>query len=349
MKPFYYMQVIVIMFFMIQSSLVEASDEIKEPVTVSIYIDNDLFTGSNRDENYTGGFALTYSGAKAANHPFSIDKALRWVNDLTGVSSVARNGDRIWHSCEAGLAAFTPIDLDSRQPITNDRPYAGLVYLSNAQQTVSAETRSALISTLTLGFLGLHLTAETQNSIHEMIGSSKAEGWDNQISEGGEATFKYSLTWQKYPDLKNNNLQATTSLGVSIGYLTEAVAGASFRFGRIHTPWWSFNVHNSNYGEKSNVTLPTSNFKDEFYGVVGANIKLRIFNALLQGQFRDSKVTYSSSDLEPVVLEAWIGVGSEFKSGLRLSYLLRYQTSEFKTGLSDRGFSYGEIVASYKF
>jgi hypothetical protein len=349
MKHFYYLQAIAIVFFMMNGLLVKAEEEVKEPVTVSIYVDNDLFTSGNKDEDYTGGFALTYSGAKAANHPFSIDKALSWANDLTGASTATSNDDRNWHSCEVGLAAFTPTDLDSQQPISNDRPYAGLLYLSNAQQTVNEKNRSALISTLTVGFLGIHLTADVQNTIHKVIGSRKTKGWDNQISEGGEPTFKYSLTWQKYPDLKSQNLQAVTSLGMSIGYLTEAVAGASFRFGKIHTPWWSFNVHNSNYGEKSNVTLPTSDFKDELYGVVGANMKLRIYNALLQGQFRDSKVTYSSSELEPLVFETWVGVGSEFNSGLRLSYLLRYQTSELKTGLSDRAFGYGEIVASYKF
>lgn len=101
----------------------------EEPVTVSVYVDNDLLTGGNKDEDYTGGFAITYSGTNAANHPFSIDKGLVWINTLTGISS-AEEAAHSWHSCEAGLTAFTPTEKIIEQAIINDRPYSSLIYLS---------------------------------------------------------------------------------------------------------------------------------------------------------------------------------------------------------------------------
>lgn len=331
------------------------SDDIPsgDPVMMSIYVDNDLFTGTSKDEDYTGGFAFTYSGSSAAKHPFSIDKPLGKINQLTGVHELMGiaydDGNNSLHSCEAGLAVFTPTEILNKKPILNDRPYSSLIYISNTQQTLSQDKQSSLITSLSLGVLGLSVAGEIQNGIHTIIGSDEAEGWDNQISNGGELTFKYSATLQQYIDTGNENYQVTTSLGMSLGYITEAAAGINLRAGIVRTPRWSFNVNNSNYGEKTNVTTPATRHLDEFYFIAGANLKARAYNALLQGQFRNSKVEYSSDEIENLIYEGWVGLGCEFSSGLRLSYLFRHQSSELKTGLADRSFSYAELVASYKF
>jgi len=324
-----------------------------QPVMMSVYVDNDLFTGNNKDEDYTGGIAVTFSGADASKHPFSIDRPLSWINQSTGIHRLIGSNETplelTLHSCEVGLAAFTPTDIENRQPVLDDRPYSSLIYLSNTQQSIADDRNSALITSFTVGVLGLPIAGEIQNAIHSVIGSNQAEGWDHQISEGGEPTVKYSATYQQYLDTGIENLQATTSAGISLGYLTEASLGFSVRTGVIRTPRWSFNVHNSNYGEKSNITAPTTSALDEFYVLAGANIKARAYNALLQGQFRDSDVSYSANEVEPLVYEGWIGLGCEFKSGIRLNYVVRHQSSELKTGLADRSFTYAEFTASYKY
>lgn len=325
----------------------------EQPVMMSIYVDNDLFTGNSKDEDYTGGMAITYSGSSAAKHPFSIDKALNLVNRATRIHNVleknADNETQTLHSCEVGLAVFTPTDIQQKNPIQNDRPYSSLMYISNTQQILSQDHRRSLITSLSFGVMGLSIAGEIQNGIHGAIGSDKAEGWSNQISNGGEPTFKYSTTLQHYIDTGNDHLQLTSSAGISLGYITEATTGISLRAGRLHTPRWSFNVHNSNYGEKTNITAPTTRHLDEFYVVAGANMKARAYNAMLQGQFRDSAVSYSPDEIENFVYEGWLGLGCEFKSGIRLSYLFRHQSSELNTGLGDRSFNYAEFIASYKF
>lgn len=324
-----------------------------QPVMMSVYVDNDLFTGNNKDEDYTGGMAVTFSGADASSHPFSIDKSLTWINKSSGIYHLIGANDSpsdfTFNSCEVGLAAFTPTDIETRQPITNDRPYSSLIYLSNTQQSIAADESSALITSFTVGILGLPIAGYIQNAIHSVIGSNQAEGWDHQISEGGEPTFKYSATLQHYLNTGLDQVQATASAGMSLGYLTEASLGFSVRTGIIRSPRWSFNVHNSNYGEKSNIAAPSTQALDEFYLLAGANIKARAYNAFLQGQFRDSAVTYSSNEVEPLVYEGWLGLGCEFKSGIRLSYVVRHQSSELKSGLADRSFTYAEFIASYKY
>lgn len=341
-------------FSLVYASIGQAGQYLeKEPVTMSLYIDNDLFTGNNKDEDYTGGFALTFSGEDASRHPFSIDKPLAWINNVARVHNLLGLDDagisRTLHSCEIGIAAFTPTEKTSEDPIADDRPYSSLIYLSNTQQSISADSKNAVITSLSIGMLGLPIAGDIQNGIHSAIGSDRAKGWDNQISDGGEPTLKYSMVFQQYLDTSSENIQVTTSTGLSFGYLTEGTVGISLRTGIINTPRWSFNVPNSNYGEKSNITLPTSRSLNEVYFVAGANMKLRVYSAFLQGQFRDSSVSYSSSEIEHLVYEGWLGLGCEFNSGIRLNYLVRHQSSELKTGLADRDFTYGEFVASYKF
>jgi hypothetical protein len=318
-------------------------------VAISLYLDNDVFSGNNDDADYTGGFAVSFSGADASRHPFSIEKGLVWFDNALGSSRLLNNIDLILHNYEVGLATFTPNDLSAQQAIQNDRPYASLLYIANTRQLLDWESRNAIMTTLSLGVIGSSLGGKLQNAIHSVTGSSDASGWDHQISDGGELTFQYSATWQHYLDTGTEHLQATTSAGVSLGYITEATVGASVRTGIIRTPWWSFNVHNSNYGEKAEVTMPLSGALDEVYVLAGGNVKFRGYNAFLQGQFRDSDVTYDADEVERWVYEGWIGVGCEFNSGIRLNYVLRHQSSELKTGLADRSFTYGELNMSYKF
>lgn len=319
-----------------------------DSVSIALYFDNDGLTGSGKDKDYTGGLALAFSGAGAGRQPLSIDPALGWLNQRSGWVTLARS-DVDLRGVEIGFAAFTPTEISVAAPIHDDRPYAGLVYLSNTRQAIDFASRSSIISGLSIGWLGWSAVGDLQNEVHELMGAAEARGWHNQISNGGEATFKYSVTWQNHLATERSKVQATTAAGFSLGYITEGTIGASIRTGKLRTPWWSFNVHNSSYGEKSNISVPTSPSLDEVFLVAGGNVKLRAYNAFLQGQFRHSEVRYSSSDIEPLVYEAWLGIGSEFSSGVRLSYLIRRQSSELKSGRADRSFTYGELVASYKF
>ena len=322
------------------------SENAEEPVALSLYLDNDVMTGSDND--YTGGFAVAFNGEDAREHPISIDGLLSQTNHALGVEETF-NHDLIRHICEAGLAAFTPTDITTEEPIENDRPYSSLVYISNTKLLLSPDRKQSLMTTLSIGALGLGATGDIQNAIHGVIGSERAEGWDNQISEGGEPTAKYSATYQRYWDTGLDSLQATSAAGLSLGYITEAFVGSSIRTGAISTPPWSFNVFTSNYGEKANVTLPVPEKANAFYIVAGAKMKVRGYNAFLQGQFRDSEVSYSASEIRRLVAEGWIGIASEFSGGFRLNFILRKQTSELKTGLADRSFSYGEVITTYQF
>ncbi len=319
----------------------------------AFYIDNDLFALSTRDRDYTGGLSFTLSGAIAERHLFSLGGALNRINQAFAISPTS---GEVLHSFEVGVNAFTPSETDVSAAQHDDRPYASLVYMANSRQYLDHRRRSSVVTTLTLGALGLNIGGAIQNGIHSLVGSDEAQGWDNQISDGGELTFRYSIAHQKTAWLRYNgdmqNIEIKTAVRGSVGYLTGATVGVSGRWGRIVSPWWSFNPQLSDYAEKSAPSFAASNtlrHRNEFYLWVGANLHLRAYNALLQGQFRDSAVSYSSDQLEHLLLESWIGITKTFSNGYRVSYLIRNQTSELKVGNGDRAITWGGLIVGKAF
>lgn len=314
-------------------------------ITWSLYFDNDLLTNTSRDRDYTGGFTTAFSGAAAADHLFSIDRPLGAIN--TFLNFKFEDESFVLHACEAGLTVYTPDKTSKETPVFDDRPYASLVYISNTRQYLLPEKKVSWITTLLFGVLGLDGVGQLQNNLHRLAGSAKARGWKNQISEGGEPTFQYSVTRQKYHDTGRLNMDFTTAARFSVGYLTEASYGGGFRWGKIRSPWWKFNAGQNPPGAKEDPTLVAATHRDELYLFAGANIKLRLYNALLQGQFRNSVVKYDYDQLNPLILEGWVGVTKEFSSGFRISYVLKRQSSEFKEGAADHAFNWGGIILSY--
>ena len=83
----------------------------------------------------------------------------------------------------------------------------------------------------------------------------------------------------------------------------------------------------------------------EFYLWAGARLNLRIYNSLLQGQFRYSEVTVSSDDMQRLVAEYWLGVTKEFARKYFVSLFMRGHSDEFK-GPNARNAAWAGLVFS---
>lgn len=70
------------------------------------------------------------------------------------------------------------------------------------------------------------------------------------------------------------------------------------------------------------------------------------YNALLQGQFRDSAVTISGSGLRRFVGMASVGYKHDF-GGVKLTYALHYQGSQINGGEGDREHYFGGIYLTF--
>jgi hypothetical protein len=317
----------------------------RELSDVRVQIDNDLFAGRDDDRDYTGGLAVTFSGESVRDNLLSLDGL------LSGIDALAIPGDaaQTHYAQQVGLMAFTPSDTLTREPEYDDRPYASLLFVSNGRVQVEADGRTAWSSSLTVGVLGLSLTENIHSAVHEVVGSERPRGYDHQISAGGEPTARYTLArhnlWIANP---TGTIDVKTTVQGSVGFLTETSAAVSLRIGRFDTPWWSFAPELTDY-IAAPVPSQARHAQREFYLFTGARLKARAYNAFLQGQFRDSEVRYSSDEIEPLLVEAWIGVVTEVFEQTQLSYTLRYQSAELRNGPATRDAVWGAVQLSHAF
>lgn len=317
----------------------------------SLHMDNDLFTPKKQDRDYTGGFAVTFAGTRAQQWPISLDPALSKINQWLNVTD--EENSLTLHSLQVGLAAFSPKDLTHTDVINDDRPYASLVFLANSRVNLQDDGQTAIQSTLTVGVLGTRIAENLQKQIHNLTESEPPKGWQHQISNGGEPTLRYTYAHQRLWLVRDSEhrLEVKYSNEGSVGFLTEANTAISARWGRINTPWWSFAPDRAEYFSQPTTGLlnKSATGSSEFYVWAGAKLRTRAYNAFLQGQFRDSELTYSQSEIRSILGEAWLGVTRQISPHSRLSWVWRYQSSELRSGNGDRDLIWGSILVNRDF
>lgn len=315
-----------------------------DPGLWSIGLENDAFAGPTGDKDYTLGLNLSYTGPATKSFKLNPYHLQRYLD--AGMLSQEQPAES--QSLEIGFYGFTPDDLNIAEPIRNDRPYASLIYLQSTREFVDQSQKVSWVSSVSLGVLGLDLVGSSQNRVHKAGGNHQAKGWQHQISEGGELTAKYSVARQKSWPSDNPRMEFKTTAQLSLGYLTEFSYGLSVRSGRIHSSWWSFDPELAAYGERSS-SFASSNGAPERFAWGGIAVKARAYNVFLQGQFRDSEVTFRSDEIRHLLMEAWLGYTFGFSNGLRISYWLRGHSSEIEDGPGDRNLLWGGMIFSKVF
>jgi hypothetical protein len=177
------------------ASCANAADEDRTEEVVSgwrLQIDNDALATGGRDRNYTGGIVFSRSGIKAVESVFSIDSWLGTIDRLFRLHP--SSAETITHSMQGGLLVFTPENVSTHTPKFDDHPYSNLIFLSNSRQSLLAEEQSVIRSSLLVGIFGTGTAEALQKGLHSVLDVEEANGWDNQISDGGELTFRYSLS-----------------------------------------------------------------------------------------------------------------------------------------------------------
>lgn len=312
----------------------------------SIGFDNDMLVPGSRDQDYTYGLSLTYSGKGVEDHLASLHRPLSWFDHRIGLDQQISQGIES-SKIEYGLFGFTPEDISLAQAGQDDRPYAGLVYVSSTRERYDPARQVSWQSTLTLGVLGLNIVGELQDMIHANVDSERPQGWKNQISEGGEPTARYSISRQRLMYKNDSGLEIKSTIQGAVGYITEASWSLSLRAGKIHTPWVSFNPELTSYGEKS---IPGNMGKtSENYFWTGISLKARAYNAFLQGQFKDSVVTYDSDEVNHGIIEGWMGYTVSLAEGYSFTYSIRAHTSELKQGTGNRNVVWGGLLITKTF
>lgn len=302
----------------------------------TFYLDNDRLSLTESDEGYTAGFSLTQSGRQTRDTLLSLHTPLASLNRWLGLDRESGANVHRFHSVSYGLAAFTPAQIQSEDPIPDDRPYACLVYTTSTQQNVAPRQNVALQSSLSVGLLGTDLCKAMQNLVHEAADGIEARGWQHQIADGGEPTALWRISRQKrlYASPESHRHEISVSYDAQLGWATDVGVGISWRWGRIRSPWWSFTPQQTEYAplgtpiSRYRRTSPDSTY-EEAYLWAGAMIRYRLHNSLLQGQFRDSAVEMSNERMNPAFAEAWVGFTQCINGGTEFSLSIRARSPEF--------------------
>jgi hypothetical protein len=323
----------------------------------SFYAENDSIQlpGRDEDRNYTGGFGFQFSGNFVEKA--HLDAPLRGMDRLTRFSKKHEASPMQFHTLLVFGTAFTPDNLNTRRPIRNDRPYASIIGLSARRLTVDQESfDEAWSSELAIGVLGLPVARNLQTWIHRRLRDRSGRaypydplGWQNQISDGGEPTALYRVGYERRllgaqsgPDTRKH-FQLSGGFAGSAGYYTNVNLAANARLGWFTSDFWEFTAGALEVGNQvlGNNDLP----RWELFVFAGARPRLNFYNALLQGQFRDSVHTV---DLKHTVFEWDLGVSAFIpKARLRLTWnALAGRTSEFEGG-PPRTHTWGSVSATY--
>jgi hypothetical protein len=289
---------------------------------LGVYFDQDLFVpGANDDRDYTMGLGVEVFQDQGPL--YLLGDLLARLEPLVGLD---RRCGRIYRSYLLGSVNYTPDDIGNPRPIFDDRPYASLLYLANKQ--VVADDRRALGVELMVGALGLDVAENVQTALHgwyrEQTGDTEPvdpAGWDYQISDGGEPTLRLRLAdTRRFAQGRGWDLAHGWDL--NLGFQTNASIGLSGRLGRLESPFWSLPYDPINRGN----FVPALG-GDEFYLWAAGRLRAVAYDALLQGQFRDSAVTVDDDDIRRLVWEAGVGVTKSW-AGFQLTFAINAKAGD---------------------
>lgn len=310
------------------------------------YLDQDLTVPfSNEDRDYTMGIAAEFFWQDKESGLYPLDGMVKRIGQWLGLHD---KQDEIVRSFMLGSITYTPDDLANPNPIYDDRPYASLIYLSNKR--VRANPKNAVGIEFQLGLLGTSITGDIQTALHGFWRDASdsdtpvdPKGWDHQISEGGELTLRIRLSNSQLLFEQRGDWDVAASGSVTLGYQTNLSAGITARLGHTASPSWTIPFDPINRGN----FLP-SLAGNEWYAWAAYRLRFVAYDALLQGQFRESDVTFSGDEIEHILHEGGLGLTFTYRP-LQITLALNAKSPELKYGSDHRNHYWGGLYAVYRY
>lgn len=194
----------------------------------AIQLENDFFARTG-DRYYTHGTQVSR---------VLMDEPPPWMQDIAMLFPAFQSDNQLKGvNYTIGQKIFTPDNTAASALVTNDRPYAGYLYISAG--LLSRVSRKNNVDTgnlleITLGVVGpASLAEQTQTNYHELINIDVPNGWDNQLSNEPGFGLSYARFWRHITPL-NSHLQygMTPHVNIALGNVyTYAASGVMFRTG----------------------------------------------------------------------------------------------------------------------
>ncbi len=323
--------------------LLSHAETARTPWTLNLYIENDLV--NNTDHGYTNGTRFSWISPDISS--YENDPALpEWIRHtnrrLSFFNDETAGLDRRF-VVTFGQLMFTPEEIEAHELIEDDRPYAGYLYLGFAYHTRSRQQLDTI--ELNVGIVGPSALAhQTQDFVHDIVDSRKANGWDHQLRDEPaiqliyEHKHRYRLS-ERWPE-QDFIPHAGISLGNVASYLN---LGAEYRIG------WQLadDFGTSAVRPGSDNSAPAQPLAEcpriicGLHGFIGLDGRLVAHNIFLDGNtFKDSH----SVDKRHAVADLYVGFGFNLKHW-KVSFAQVYRTREFEK--QDHPQQYGSLSISY--
>ena len=231
--------------------------------------DNDFlnFRGEGTDRGYTNGMHFEILTTQIRKKVFT-DKLLIHLTNESNKS----------YSWALTQLMFTPCNIETNKIQVNDRPYAGVLYVSRSLYSVSNTRKEKLSSSISLGSIGRYSFArETQIWVHKLIHYDKPEGWNNQIRP--DLIIDYSINYEKLVASPSKNFELIANAGGSAGTLqNDLLFGIQFRAGLLN--------------DYFSALQGLSEGKTKIFFYMKTNVVFVMDNATLQGGFFTHRSPY---------------------------------------------------------
>ena len=296
--------------------------------TFSIYMENDLFAGTDRQ--YTSGVKLAWSSKDLANYSDSsyASPFLPLFNLLPYINEKDYQKNLVF---AVGQNIYTPDDTEALDLVEGDRPYAGWLYLGVGVVWKDAEVRNSLV--LNVGVVGSWSYAqEAQRLVHDARGLGHPNGWDNQLHNelGVLVTYEREWRWPKHERRVGLDWEFLPHAGITLGNVsTYANLGGELRVG-LNLP---DDFGTASIGPSATTSTPVdgrqgadrSRFDLGLYLFARADGRAVAHNIFLDGNtFGNS----ASVDRKWFVADLSAGVAVNYKN-TKLAYAFVYRTEEF--------------------
>jgi hypothetical protein len=313
--------------------------------TLTVYWENDAYAG--KDGDYTNGLKLSLStpyktdrtGPNLPAWTYPLINLLPFVNDPESLRAV---------SVSIGQDIYTPEDTDRKDLIEDDRPYAGIIYVSTGFHNKKDGRKNSW--ELMIGIVGPHSYAEDlQNWTHDSIHSRRARGWDNQLKDELLVEAVYETQWRQYQSGGEGfGFDVIPHMGGRIGNMNiYANTGAEARLG------WGLPGNFGTCPIRTGCETDSASFDQEtgipakvrtgFHIFTSVDVRAVLWDITLDGNtYKDSH----SVDKLNIVADLMAGVGMEY-SRIRAAYFYIYRTKQFRS--QDRNQIFGAINISYSY
>ena len=323
---------------------------------LAMYLDNDLFGGSDAD--YTNGFRAAWiSGALdfAAVGPFQ-----RWLRPFSGdreslplfqAVTGFRDLDRVDYHYGVSLTQlmFTPETWWVYGQPPGERRYAGWLGLGLSLHAKDDSVLNAV--EFTLGVVGKDSLAEpSQDVIHDLLGSPHFNGWDCQVPS--ELTIDLSLVQKRRLEFLTLGegawrLDAVGEWGLRLGtFRTKAHLGGMLRFGYNLPPDFS-DPRLSDTAYSHRYFTGDADYLGPWsaYLLCGATMRLIAHDATLDGPLFESDFR-TGNHREPLVGELFAGFGVRYRE-VELGYAHTLRSEEYEE--QDHWQDFGTVALRVRF